>query len=403
MKIIRVRGGKPLRGEISVSGSKNAALPIIFSCILINGVSEIENLPDIGDTRVALDILRGFGASVLYRDGKAFIDTRSLHYEKPPEIMTSSLRASTYLLGACLGRFGVSHISTFGGCNFQHRPIDMHIDACISLGCRVEDDRILGIPVGGDIHFEKRSVGATVNAILFAVGAKGISRIFGAAREPHIECLIDFLNSAGASITREDQCLLIEGRELQGGKIRIIPDMIEAGSYLALGLANSCEVRVKNCPSGQMASVYDAFYSLGAEECCGLLHMKTPRRGVICARPYPFFPTDLQPIFAPIMAAYLGGSITDLVWHGRFGYLEKLEAFGVRYTLGQSSAEIYPSVLSPASVTAPDLRGGFACLMCALMTDGESSISSAEIILRGYENLPEKLSALGADIDIENT
>ena len=403
MKKIRVRGGKPLRGEIIVSGSKNAALPIIFSCILINGVSEIDNLPDIGDTRVALDILRDFGASVLYRNGKALIDTRTLHYEKIPETLTCRLRASTYLLGACLGRFGVSHISTFGGCNFQHRPIDMHIDACVSLGSRVEGDRILGRPVGGDIYFEKRSVGATVNAILLAVGAKGVSRIFGAAEEPHIDCLIDFLNSAGASITREDQYLLIEGRELHGGRIVIIPDMIEAGSYLALGLADSCEVRVKNCPSGQMASVYDAFYSLGAEDSGDLLRMKTPRRGEICAGPYPLFPTDLQPIFAPVMAAYLGGSITDLVWHGRFGYLKNLESFGVRYTLGQSSAEIYPSVLSPASVTAPDLRGGFACLMCALMSDGESSISSAEIILRGYENLPEKLSALGADIYIENT
>ena len=403
MKIIRVRGGKPLRGEISVSGSKNAALPIIFSCILINGVSEIDNLPDIGDTRVALDILRDFGASVLYRNGKALIDTRTLHYEKIPETLTCRLRASTYLLGACLGRFGVSHISTFGGCNFQHRPIDMHIDACVSLGCCVDGDRILGRPVGGDIRFEKRSVGATVNAILLAVGAKGVSRIFGAAEEPHIDCLIDFLNSAGASITREDQYLLIEGRELHGGRIVIIPDMIEAGSYLALGLADSCEVRVNNCPSSQMASVYDAFYSLGAEESSDLLRMKTPRRGEICAGPYPLFPTDLQPIFAPVMAAYLGGSITDLVWHGRFGYLKNLESFGVRYTLGQSSAEIYPSVLSPASVTAPDLRGGFACLMCALMSDGESSISSAEIILRGYENLPEKLSALGADIYIENT
>ena len=403
MKIIRVRGGKPLRGEISVSGSKNAALPIIFSCILINGVSEIDNLPDIGDTRVALDILRDFGASVLYRNGKALIDTRTLHYEKIPETLTCRLRASTYLLGACLGRFGVSHISTFGGCNFQHRPIDMHIDACVSLGSRVEGDRIIGSPVGGDIYFEKRSVGATVNAILLAVVAKGVSRIFGAAEEPHIDCLIDFLNSAGASITREDQYLLIEGRELHGGRIVIIPDMIEAGSYLALGLADSCEVRVKNCPSGQMASVYDAFYSLGAEESGDLLRMKTPRRGEICAGPYPLFPTDLQPIFAPVMAAYLGGSITDLVWHGRFGYLKNLESFGVRYTLGQSSAEIYPSVLSPASVTAPDLRGGFACLMCALMSDGESSISSAEIILRGYEDLPEKLSALGADIYIENT
>lgn len=403
MKIIRVRGGKPLRGEISVSGSKNAALPIIFSCILINGVSEIDNLPDIGDTRVALDILRDFGASVLYRNGKALIDTRTLHYEKIPETLTCRLRASTYLLGACLGRFGVSHISTFGGCNFQHRPIDMHIDACVSLGSHIEGDRILGRPVGGDIYFEKRSVGATVNAILLAVGAKGVSRIFGAAEEPHIDCLIDFLNSAGASITREDQYLLIEGRELHGGRIVIIPDMIEAGSYLALGLADSCEVRVKNCPSSQMASVYDAFYSLGAEESGDLLRMKTPRRGEICAGPYPLFPTDLQPIFAPVMAAYLGGSITDLVWHGRFGYLKNLESFGVRYTLGQSSAKIYPSVLSPASVTAPDLRGGFACLMCALMSDGESSISSAEIILRGYENLPEKLSALGADIYIENT
>ena len=402
MKKLRVMGGRPLEGEIYVSGSKNAALPIIFSCILIKDVSEIENLPDIGDTRAALHILRNMGAVVTRMADRVIIDTRDIEYVKPPGALSSSLRASTYLIGACLGRFGVSHIAEFGGCSFQARPIDMHLDACRQLGCSVEGDGVRGFPSGGEIRFAKASVGATVNAILLAVCAKGTSRIFGCATEPHIDCLIEFLISAGASIIRRDDHLEIQGRELSGGKIRIIDDMIEAGSYLALGLVTGGNIRVKNLPMEDMSSVLDAFYSLGAEWDNDRLRMREPSYLELTARPYPAFPTDLQPIFAPLMARFSGGRITDEVWTGRFGYLNTLSAFGLRSSTSSNSAEIFSSSFHPARVSAPDLRGGFAALMCALGARGESGIYSAEIILRGYENICEKLCTLGAKINIDS-
>jgi UDP-N-acetylglucosamine 1-carboxyvinyltransferase len=393
-------GGRPLAGEVFVSGSKNAALPIIFSCILLKGVSEIENLPDIGDTRAALHILRNMGAMIYRRGDKVFIDTREVEYVRPTNAVSSQLRASTYLIGACLGRFGISHISEFGGCSFQDRPIDMHLDACRLLGCRVEGDHVSGYPRGGEIRFAKPSVGATVNAILLAATARGTSRIYGYACEPHIDCLIDFLISAGASVVRHADHLEICGRELSGGKISIIADMIEAGSYLALGLMTEGKIRVNNLPIPDMASVLDAFYSLGAEWDGDMLKISHPAYCEINARPYPLFPTDLQPIFAPLMAKYSGGSITDEVWSGRFGYLKTLAAFGVGSKTKSNTAEIFTSQFSPARVSAPDLRGGFAALMCALCASGESSVYSCEIILRGYENLCEKLRALGAKINI---
>ena len=402
MRKICVSGGRPLSGEISVSGSKNAALPIIFSCILIRGVSEIDNLPDIGDTRVALDILSSMGAVIRRQGARVYIDTEHLFYSDSVGGLAGRLRASTYLIGACLGRFGRVRISEFGGCNFSYRPIDMHLDACRLLGCRVEEDEIVGKVQGGEIYFDKPSVGATVNAILLGATASGKSRVLGVAREPHIDCLIDFLISAGADIRRIDSGFEIEGRELHGGRIRIIDDMIEAGSYLTLSLMSGGGISLLNCPFSDMGQVLDAFSRLGAVLDGGRATIGQPRYAEITARPYPDFPTDLQPIFAPLMAYLSGGKITDEVWRERFGYLEMLREFGVRSRVVGNCALIFPSDFRPASVVAPDLRGGFACLLAALCAEGESEIYSPEIILRGYERICEKLRTIGARIDIEN-
>lgn len=393
MKIIRVNGAKPLKGSVTVSGSKNAALPIIFSCILTNGVNEVENLPCIGDTDVALKILSDMGASV-WRNGRiTYIDTRCLSYSKPSPSLVSMIRASTYLIGSCLGRFGICHLQPFGGCSFSERPIDMHLDACKSLGGVIDNEIIktLGL-IGGRIVFDKPSVGATVNAIFLATTALGESEICGIATEPHIDCLIDFLISCGADITRHETGLTIRGRSLHGGRIRIIDDMIEAGSYIAAGLITGGDVKLRNCPSEDMASVFDAFSAL-----CN----SSERQMSIVAKPYPGFPTDLQPIFAPLMASFSGGEIIDTVWQGRFGYLSSLASFGVLSDTDGNHARIYKSIIHNGRAVSPDLRGGFACLLSALSAEGESEIYSAEIILRGYEDLVKKLSALGADIAIE--
>ena len=405
MKKIVINGPTRLSGELRVSGSKNAALPIIFATLITDGISELRRLPDIGDVRVALDIIRSLGAVVWREGGATYIDTRNLSYSEPSAEQTSKIRASTYLIGSMLSRFGRCSISSFGGCNFAHRPIDMHIDACLALGAEVCGDDILARRLyGSEIVFKKQSVGATVNAILLAVSAEGESVIRGFATEPHIDALIDFLLSAGASIERTQDEIRIVGRRLHGGKTEIIGDMIEAGTYLAAALATRGRIRVLDCPTSDMSAFFAALIDYGAEV---LIDKSTV--GVsdgwgepfsVSATPYPGFPTDLQPTLAPLMALGSGGDITDTVWPTRFGYLDILADFGIKYALSANCAQIYPSKIRSAKVTAPDLRGGAACLIAALCAEGRSEIYSAEIILRGYENLTEKLRHLGADISI---
>lgn len=408
MKKIILFGGRALEGEITVSGSKNAALPIIFSCILAKGVSEINNLPNIGDVNVALDILASLGAEIRREHNSAFIDTTHLRYRVPSVESVSRIRASTYLIGTMLSRFGRCRILPFGGCNFSKRPIDMHIDACVSLGGVVVDDEITAQRLtGGRVVFDKPSVGATVNAIMLAVSAEGDSTIIGAAREPHIDALIEFLLSCGADIKRINNIIHIKGRELHGGKITVIGDMIEAGSYLCAGLITGGVVTVNNCPVSDMDSIFNFFRELGAKV------LLTDNRATVygsekfntcmlTAEPYPGFPTDLQPIAAVVLSRGTGGKITDNVWQSRFGYLRSLSRFGVEYNLKDCGAEIYASTLRCASATAPDLRGGMACILAGLAAKGRSEISSADTVLRGYEDLINKLNGLGAELIIKN-
>ena len=409
MKKITVLGGSPLNGEITVSGSKNAALPIIFSCILTKGVSEIENLPDIGDVRSALSILREMGAAVRRSGDVTYIDTSSLTYVTPSERLVSSIRASTYLLGSCLSRFGRCDLMPFGGCAFASRPIDLHLSACKSFGAQLRRGSLASDGLcGANIDLSLPSVGATVNAILLAASAKGESRIGGCAVEPHIDALIAFLNSCGADIKRQDREIFVKGRRLHGGKIRVIGDYVEAGSYLVASLILGGDLSVRGCPTEDMSAVLDALRLLGAEidirgDCIRARLEGKSRRFKITAEPYPGFPTDLQPIFAPLMARFSGGEIEDTVWPTRFGYLKTLSSFGVDSAVFGSRAIVYPSRPRPAVCTAPDLRGGFSCLMLALLAEGESVISSADIILRGYADLEKKLSSAGARIKIEKT
>lgn len=408
MKKITLSGGKRLRGDVNVSGSKNAALPIIFACILTKGVSEITNLPDIGDVCVALDLLRSFGAEVYKKGDVTYIDTTVLSYVKPDNLLVSQIRASTYLIGSCLGRFGVCYLLPFGGCNFSKRPIDMHVDACLALGGELDGECLVADRlVGGEISFKKTSVGATVNAILLATCARGETLIRGGAREPHIDALIDFLISCGANINRRGDDLHITGGSLHGGKITVIGDMIEAGTYLALGLVTGGDVRVTNCPVKDMDAIFSALESIGATiringSTVTAILKDSGKASCVTATPYPGFPTDLQPIFAPIMASFDGGEITDTVWQSRFGYLEALSAFGIEYAVNGNHAKIVPSHIKSGTAVSPDLRGGMACLIAALVAEGKSVIYSAEIILRGYENLEKKLRALGAEVLIED-
>ena len=402
MSALIVRGGATLSGEITVGGSKNAALPIIFATLITNGVSHISGVPNILDVAVAIGIIKEFGAVVERRDSELFVDTTDLSYSTPSNASVSKIRASSYLLGALASRFGRARVMSFGGCNFENRPIDMHISALTKLGATVSGNEIYAPKlVGSDIRFEKISVGATVNAILMSATAKGTTRIYGYAKEPHVLALIDYLISCGASISLSPDCITVIGCELHGGTARIIPDMIEAGTYLMISAMTGSGISVSGMDLSELEAFLPGICASGIGFCekggsvfpFGEINSSFD----IVTGPHPAFPTDMQPQCAPLMSV-AGGSIKDTVWCGRFGYLEELAKFGLRYTRVKNSAKIFPAKLSAAQVFATDLRGGAASLIAALACPGESVIKNAEIIDRGYEDIVNKLCSLGAKI-----
>lgn len=406
MKSFVILGGKPLVGNVTVSGSKNSALPILFATVIARGESIIENLPKIGDTEAALTILSELGADIRLDGNTARINTESLVYSEPSSALTSLIRASTYLIGSLLGRFGKCRLSTFGGCNFADRPIDIHLDSAYRLGAIREGELLLANNLHpAEITLRLPSVGATVNTLLLASSIKGKTVIRGFAREPHILTLIDFLRSAGAKIELSDGEITVEGGDLHGGRVRIDGDVLEAATLLTAGAITNGRVGVIGVDFNAMNSITRAFSALG-------LSLLYEGEALVCergeysyyteivARPYPGFPTDLQPIFAPLFASLSGGKITDTVWRERFGYLDELARLGVKSARLTDGALIYKSKQHSGTASSPDLRGGMSLVLSALHSRGESRIYSAEKILRGYESLDEKLSALGADIKI---
>ena len=398
-----INGGRELFGEISVGGSKNAALPIIFACIAVHGVSTLSNIPDISDVDVAFNLLRGFGAEISRCGDTVTVDTRELRYEIPDEKLTSKIRASSYLIGACLARFGKAKIQRFGGCNFDNRPIDMHLLAAESLGASVCGDEIFAERLSGaDIRFDKISVGATVNALLLSSSAEGKSRIFGYAREPHVISLVEFLRSAGAEIYLYEDYIEVVGAHLSSASATIITDMIEAGTYLALSLATGSSLSVRGADMCQLDSYVNVLVHSGAvveyDDTAVCVYGKITDPPNIITAPYPQFPTDLQPQTAALLAATSGGRIKEGVWHNRFGYLSEFSKFGVKYRLSDGMADIESSKILPANTTAPDLRGGAALMILALVARGESRIFASEIIKRGYSDIVNKLLSVGADI-----
>ncbi len=398
-----INGGVPLYGKVRVSGSKNSALPILFATLAVRGVSHIRSLPDIGDVRVALDILRSFGARIHQEGDVTEIDTRILNYASPPAEKLACLRASTYLIGAGLVRFGRVELPEIGGCNFSARPIDMHLDTVRAFGGSVDSSALeLPSPHGAKICFLKRSVGATVNALILASGIPDESVIEGAACEPHIMNLVAFLRSAGAQIEYECGTFRVQGCELGGAEVTVGGDMIEAGTYLAAALVTGGRVKVSGIDPLELSSFTSLLCECGAEcrtEPDGIIASgRLTRPSQVVTGAYPDFPTDLQPIIAPVLA-HSGGKITDTVWCDRFGYLDELRRLGVSSRRLGNTAEIFPSEYKCATATAPDLRGGMALILAALGADGVSVIDSAHTVLRGYEAPEVKLRALGAEIE----
>lgn len=408
-----INGGKRLSGKIEVSGMKNAALPIIFSTILVEDRCIIENIPEIRDVTTALEIITAMGARVRMLDRTTVeIDTTGIVCGSAPYELARSIRASYYILGAELGRFGMTTSAFPGGCNFITRPIDLHIKGFEALGATVSIDEgsIHAFAKDGlkanSIYLDIESVGATINIILAAVKAEGLTIIDNAAREPHIVDLANFLNSCGANISGAGTDVIkIRGvKSLHGVSYAIIPDMIEAGTYMIAAAATHSVLTVANIIPKHLESITAKLEEMGVSVVeddesvvvdgrCSLSRIR------LKALPYPGFPTDMQPQMCVLLCLANGVStITDSVWDNRFRYTGELACMGANITVEGKTATVVGGKLRAAGVKAVDLRAGAAMVIAGLAAEGETTIDDVYHIERGYERMVEKLNAVGADI-----
>lgn len=414
MRKIVVRGGVPLSGTVTVGGSKNAALPLLFAGILTADRCVFHRLPRVSDVLRTLEILKFLGAKIrFYSSGEVSVDYREVSPATPPAEETLAIRGSTYLLGSMLGRFGVATLAGAGGCDFGKRPIDQHLAGFAALGARSSEENGV-LRVAGELHpaefrLAMPSVGATANLMMAMTAANGSSVIRNAASEPHVGALASFLTAAGARIKgAPGETVYVDGKKkLYGCEFTVIPDMIEAGTYLAFGMACGGRVTVNEVTPEDLCAVFDTLRAMGgrvivADRAVTVISSGEYRSTDITAGPYPAFPTDLQPQFTALLS--LGGHangearVTDTVFPTRFRYTEELRRMGADIRVVGNTAHILPSVLTAGEVSAPDLRGGAALLLAALATKGESTVQNAALIGRGYEHLAAKLSALGAAI-----
>ncbi len=417
MKKIIVNGGWRLRGEVEIGGSKNAALPLLFAGIVTASECRFSNLPRVDDVLRTLEILRALGARIcFFENGDVVVDYASVTYGMPPAELTASIRASTYLLGAMLARFGSATLPESGGCNFGTRPIDQHLMGLAALGADITACLPLALTAhsglcGTEITLKMRSVGATANLMIAATRAKGTTVIHNAAAEPHVAALADFLARAGAKIdgVGTDTVTVRGGFPLCGVHVTVIPDMIEVGTYLAAAMATGGKITARRVSPNDLDAVLAAFRAMGAELHVGsdFVTLIAPRqvKGIALETgPYPAFPTDLHPQMAALMA--VGGrsdgqgSVTEAVFANRFQYLSELGKMGALYRVEGNTVTLTPAPLHPATVTSPDLRGGAALLVAALATRGRTELLRAETIGRGYEHVEKKLTLLGADVKV---
>ncbi len=414
MEKFRITGGHRLHGEVDISGAKNAAIAILPAVVLAEGVCCIENLPNISDVSLSLEILSALGATVRRIDRSTVeIDPRTISTHIVPTELARHMRASYYFMGALLGRFGISQVPMPGGCNFGVRPIDLHLKGFSALGAEVTqmEQAVIEVSaerlVGNAIYLDKVSVGATMNIMLAAVKARGTTVIENAAKEPHIVDLANFLNSLGADIRGAGTDVIkIRGVEhLYGATYAIIPDQIEAGTYMAAAVATGGEVLVKNVTPKHLESITAKLEEMGVtvEEYDDAVLVRS--NGVIhhcnvTTMPHPGFPTDMQPQFGVLLALADGTSIiNEGVWDNRFWYTDELRRMGAQVQVDGKIA-VFQGVerLNAAPVKALDLRAGAAMIIAGLAAQGVTEIENIQYIQRGYENIVEKLTALGADI-----
>ena len=415
-----VYGGNPLRGTIEVGGMKNSALGILFGTILTNDICIIENLPPVSDITNSLEILRECGAKIkMLSRTSAEIDTRCVQPCRAPYEMATKMRASYYVLGAELGRFGKTKSAYPGGCDFGVRPIDRHIKGFESLGADVEivDGCVCaeakeGVLRGTSIFMDDISVGATINIMLAAVRARGTTIIDNAAREPHVVDLANFLNACGANISGAGTDVIkIKGvSRLFGTTYAIIPDMIEAGTYMMAAAVNDgSRVEIKNVIPKHLEATSTKLAEMGVKivENDDSVEVSVPsglNATNIKTLPYPGIPTDMQPQFCVLMCVANGVSkLIEGVFDNRFQYVDQLRNMGASIEVNGRVATISGgSPLYGAAVNASDLRAGAAMIIAGLAANGKTEIENINYINRGYEDIVEKLSAVGADIALVN-
>lgn len=406
-------------GEVSISGAKNAAVAIIPAVVLSDGICRIENVPNIADVSIMASILEAMGAKIKRINKSTLeIDPRGIKKPVAPYELVRHMRASYYLLGALLGKFNSAEVAMPGGCDFGVRPIDLHLKGFEALGAKysitnggmicVKADKL----VGSHVYMDVVSVGATMNIMLAAVKAEGKTVIENAAKEPHIVDLANFLNSMGADVRGAGTDVIkISGVEqLNGSTYSIIPDQIEAGTYMAAAAATGGDVLIKNVITKHLESITAKLREMGAEVEEYDDAVRVRRTGElnhcnIITMPHPGFPTDMQPQMAAVLIKAKGTSIVrESVWDNRFKYVDELRRMGAKISVNDKSAVIEGvEELNASPLKSTDLRAGAAMIIAALTANGTSYIEDIKYIERGYEDVIEKFRSLGADIKRINT
>ena len=409
-----IQGGKPLQGTVDISGAKNAAVAILPATLLVDGVCHLDNVPDISDVRLLLDILADMGAKIRRLSRNSIeIDSTGVRNIIAPIELVRRFRASYYLIGAELGRFGSAKVALPGGCNFSDRPIDQHLKGFRAMGAEVslENGYVVasanGRLCGGHIFPDLVSVGATINIMIAAALAKGMTIIENCAKEPHVVDLANFLNAMGANITGAGtDTIKVRGvSRLHGGTYTIIPDQIEAGTYMAAAAATGGDVLIRNVIPRHMECITAKLREMGVEiteydDALRVRYVKPLRPTNVKTMPYPGFPTDMQPQMCVCMALASGTSlITEGIYDTRFRYTAELNRMGANIQVDTKIAIVNGvETLHGCSVKAFDLRAGAAMVIAGLVADDVTIVEDVHFIERGYENIIEKLQGLGGRI-----
>lgn len=410
-----IHGGNALHGEVVISGAKNAAVAVLPAALLVDGKCRLENIPKVKDVLLLCDIMIELGAKVEYQDDGAIeIDASNLTYHSAPYELVGKMRASYYLIGALLGRFHKAEVAMPGGCDLGPRPIDQHCKGFEALGAvtRVANGIIYAEAeklTGGHVYLDVVSVGATMNIMLAAVLAEGTTTIENAAKEPHIVDLANFLNVMGANIKGAGTDIIrIKGvNSLHGGTYSIIPDQIEAGTFMVAAAASRGDVLIKNVIPKHLESITSKLIEMGVtvEEFDDSVRVSCPperklHRVSVKTLPYPGFPTDMQPQIVAFLSVTEGTSmISETIWDSRFQYVDELKRMGANIKVDGRVAVIEGvDHLTGAPVKSTDLRAGAGMVIAALIARGATEISALHHIDRGYEDMEGKFRALGADI-----